>query len=278
MTRAVPPQAGTTSPQAEAVPPPAARTTPAPAAARSPLVLQPVKRRRCGACRRGPLGFLTLEDGQPRCLDCADLGHLVFLPRGDTALTRRAREESTLSAVVVRFHRKRGRYERQGVLVEEAALARAEARCLADSEARARRRARDAARRAALDAEFVAEFAARILRLFPGCPADRATAIAAHAGARGSGRVGRSAAGRAFSQGAVAAAVRAAVRHVDTPYDRLLMEGAPRREARSRVAGAVTAVLNEWQGPTPAPPTTPAPSTAPIGLHRNTTTGTVRSM
>lgn len=64
--------------------------------------------------------------GRPRCLDCADLGHLVFLPRGDTALTRRSREASVLSAVVVRFDRRHGRYERQGVLVEEEALAPAE--------------------------------------------------------------------------------------------------------------------------------------------------------
>ncbi|MFJ9177772.1 DUF2293 domain-containing protein [Streptomyces sp. NPDC102360] len=241
-----------------ATPPPAGAATRSPL---SPLVFQPVKRKRCGACRRGPLGLLTLEGGRPRCLDCADLGHLVFLPRGDTALTRRAREESGLSAVVVRFHRRRGRYERQGVLVEEPALARAEARCLADAEARARRRARDAARQAAQDAVFVAEFAARIRRLFPGCPEGRAAAIAAHAGARGSGRVGRSAAGRAFSEGAVAAAVRAAVRHVDTPYDRLLMEGVPRGEARSRVTEAVAAVLDDWQE-----------------LHTTTTTGTVRSM
>ncbi|NEB78186.1 DUF2293 domain-containing protein, partial [Streptomyces sp. SID14478] len=103
-------------------------TAPPPAtslAVRGPLVFQPVKHRRCGACRAGPLTLLVLEEGRPRCLDCVDLGHLVYLPRGDTALTRRAREESALSAVVVRFHRRRGRYERQGVLVEEAALARA---------------------------------------------------------------------------------------------------------------------------------------------------------
>ncbi|MEV5609210.1 DUF2293 domain-containing protein [Streptomyces sp. NPDC052225] len=215
--------------------------------ARGPLVFQPVRRRRCAACRVGPLSLVVIEDGQPRCLDCADLGHLVYLPRGDTALTRRAREESALSAVVVRFHRRRGRYERQGVLVEEAALARAEVRCLADAEARARRRARDAARRAVQDERFVAAFAAEIRRLFPGCPAQRAVAIAGHAGLRGSGRVGRSAAGRALTEGAVTAAVRAAVRHVDTPYDRLLMEGVPRGEARSRVAAGVATVLDTWR-------------------------------
>ena len=72
------------------------------------LVFQPVKRKQCAECRGGPLAMLVLEDGAPQCLDCADLGHLVFLPRGDTALTRRSREESGLSAVVVRFNRRGG--------------------------------------------------------------------------------------------------------------------------------------------------------------------------
>ncbi|MFD8234427.1 DUF2293 domain-containing protein [Streptomyces sp. NPDC059696] len=212
------------------------------------LVFQPLKRRHCGECRRGPLPLLVLEDGAPRCLDCADLAHLVFLPSGDTALTRRSREESGLSAVVVRFNRRKSRYERQGVLVEEAALARAEQRCLADAEARRRRRVRDARRRAAQDALFARAFTAEILRLFPGCPADRARAIALHASERGSGRVGRSAAGRALTEGAVTSAVVASVRHLDTPYDRLLMSGVPRHEARRRIAAAVTTVLRGWTG------------------------------
>lgn len=195
----------------------------------------------------GPLRMLVLEDGSPRCLDCADLGHLVFLPRGDTALTRRSREESALSAVVVRFNRRRGRYERQGVLVEEAGLARAEERCLADAEARRRRRMRDARRRAQEDVRFAEAFAAEIRRLFPGCPADRARDIAAHASVRGSGRVGRSAAGRALSEVAVTSAVVAAVRHMDTPYDQLLMSGVPRHEARRRIAVVVVTRLGAWR-------------------------------
>ncbi|NKQ28418.1 DUF2293 domain-containing protein [Streptomyces galbus] len=213
------------------------------------LVIQPLKRRYCVACRRGPLSMLVLEDAAPRCLGCADLGHLVFLPRGDPALTRRSREESTLSAVVVRFNRRKARYERQGVLVDEAALARAEVRCLADAEARRRRRVRDARRRADRDVRFAAAFAAEIRRLFPGCPAERAREIAAHASMRGSGRVGRSAAGRALSEGAGISAVVASVRHVDTVYDRLLMTGVPRREARRRIAAGVDAVLRQWRDP-----------------------------
>ncbi|MFE7899643.1 DUF2293 domain-containing protein [Streptomyces sp. NPDC057424] len=220
------------------------RATPPPFAGL--LVFQPLRRRYCAECRRGPLPLLVLEDGTPRCLDCADLGHLVFLASGDTALTRRSREESTLSAVVVRFNRRRSRYERQGVLVEEAALARAERRCLADAEARRRRRMRDARRRAAQDALFAQAFTTEIVRLFPGCPAGRARAIALHASERGSGRVGRSAAGRALTGDAVTSAVVASVRHLDTPYDRLLMSGVPRHEARRRIAASVATVLRGW--------------------------------
>ena len=99
------------------------------------------------------------------CLDCADLDHLVFLPAGDAALTRRARKGSGLSAVVVRWSRARRRYERQGVLVEEAALTQAEQQCLADADARMRRRERDRDRRAAQDVALQAQFAAEIARL-----------------------------------------------------------------------------------------------------------------
>ncbi|MET9699690.1 DUF2293 domain-containing protein [Streptomyces sp. NPDC006529] len=211
------------------------------------VVFEPLKRISCAECGHGPLTHLVRESGVPRCLDCADLGHLVYLPRGDAALTRRARTASSLCAVVVRFNKRRRRHERQGLLVEEHALVRAEAACLVDAEARARRRARDRVRRAAEDTRFTALFAAEIARLFPGCPPDRARAIAAHASVRGSGRVGRSAAGRALSEQAVSVAVRAAVRHEDTEYDALLMAGVPRFEARARLAARIDAVLDSWR-------------------------------
>jgi hypothetical protein len=97
----------------------------------------------CSECGKELLRgcLLRLEDDRPLCMSCADLDHLVFLPRGDAALTRRAKKYSTLHAVVVRFSRTRGRYERQGLLVEESALDRAETECLADADARAARRA-----------------------------------------------------------------------------------------------------------------------------------------
>jgi len=200
----------------------------------------------CTACGEG--GNLLIMDGPgPLCLGCADLDHLVFLAAGDAALTRRAKKASSLSAVVVRFSRSRRRYERQGVLVEEPALERAEQECLADEDARQRRRLREEARRSEHDIEFQAAFAAAIAELFPGCPPERARAIAGHAGTRRSGRVGRSAAGRALDPEAVTLAVVASVRHVDTPYDRLLMAGVPRADARRQVADQVSAVIDSWR-------------------------------
>jgi hypothetical protein len=61
---------------------------------------------------------------------------------------------------------------------------------------------------------FQARVAAEILRLFPSCPDRRAKKIALHE---------------------------------DTEYDRLLMTGVPRLEARERVRSAVDRVLNLWR-------------------------------
>lgn len=210
------------------------------------VVISPIRDWACAECG-GSGELLMMEEAGPLCLECADMNHLVFLPSGDAALTRRAKRASRLSAVVVRFSRARRRYERQGVLVEEPALERAEAECLRDEEARARRRLRDERRRAGEDRLFQAKLAREIARLFPSCPADRAEAIARHAGTRGSGRVGRTAAARALDPDAITLAVVASVRHEDTRYDELLMSGVDRAEARDSVRLEVDRVLESWR-------------------------------
>jgi len=210
------------------------------------VVIEPVKEFTCAGCGdTGP--YLIMDDPGPLCLTCADMDHLMFLPAGNAALSRRAKAGSVLSAVVVRWSRSRKRYERQGILVEEAALDRAEEQCLADADLRQRRRERDAARRADEDLQFQARLAGEISRLYPGCPPPRAEAIASHAALRGSGRVGRAAAARALDPEAIGLAVIASVRHVDTEYDRLLMAGVPRDEARDRVRPRIDKVIGAWQ-------------------------------
>jgi hypothetical protein len=113
---------------------------------------------KCDECsenlENGAWIFLQGEDKGAACLSCADLDHLVFLPSGDAALTRRSRKYSKLAAVVLKWSRARKRYERQGLLVENAAVELAEHECKAGSDTRKLRRARIAIRRAELDGEY----------------------------------------------------------------------------------------------------------------------------
>jgi hypothetical protein len=210
------------------------------------VVVSPVRDWTCSGCG-GTGDLLIMDEPGPLCLTCVEMDHLVYLAAGDAALTRRAKAASRLSAVVVRFSSTRKRYERQGTLVEEDALDAAERHCMADEEARARRRERDAGRRGGEDLELQVRFAAEIGRRFPACPPQRADAIARHAALRGSGRVGRTAAGRAVEPHAVELAVIASIRHNDTDYDDLLMSGVDRAEARERVQSQVDAVLERWR-------------------------------
>ncbi|MDY7077354.1 MAG: DUF2293 domain-containing protein [Chloroflexota bacterium] len=205
---------------------------------------------RCDECGEdlGRKAWITLvEDKGALCLSCADLDHLVFLPAGDAALTRRSRKHSTLSAVVLRWSRARKRYERQGLLVEEEGLSQAEEECLADSEARARRREREAIRRAELDQQYVEQFGHKVRELFPGCPEGREEVIAQHACRKYSGRIGRTEAAKRLDEEAVRLAVVAHIRHAETRYDGLLASGHERWEARAEVEEEVGRVLVKWR-------------------------------
>jgi len=200
----------------------------------------------CGAeLFKGDL--LLMEKGQPLCLPCARLGDLEYLGAGDAALTRRSVKYSDRTAVVVRFSRSRGRYERQGVLVEKPALEKAEQECLEDAGERAEARAKAAVGRKEEDRDLVKGVTVAIGKLFPGCPSAERAAIARHTAVRNSGRVGRSAAGRGLNDKALTAAVVAAVRHMHTEYDELLAGGMERDLARHRIADKVDSILNSWR-------------------------------
>lgn len=204
----------------------------------------------CGECGEnlGAKAWITLAGEKGAlCLACADLDHLLFLPSGKAALTRRARKHSTLAAVVLKWSRARKRYERQGLLVESQALEKAEEECLGDQEIRARRREREALLREEVESEYVGEFSARVRELFPGCPDGREREVAEHACLKYSGRIGRSASAKAMDEAAVRFAVIAHVRHRETKYDELLAEGHERWEARAAVEERVCRVLENWK-------------------------------
>lgn len=180
-------------------------------------------------------------------MDCADLAHLVFLSSGDACITRRASRHSALRVVVVKWSRGRRRYERQGILVQEEALARAEEECLADAPLRERRQERNASRRAELDDAYVEAFARATRERFPGAPKLVERTIAEHACLRYSGRIGRTAAAKDLDPAAIDLAVQAYIRHGHTRYDEILGSGADRAEARAIVRDAIDRILAEWR-------------------------------
>lgn len=215
-----------------------------------PVVFQILRDSECSECgaELGSGSLLYMEAQQPLCLPCAKLEELEYLEAGDAALTRRSTKYSSRTAVVVRFSRSRGRYERQGILVEPAALERAERECAADADQRAKTRAAGAAHREKEDRDFIQRLTRQILVLFPGCPPREAERIAAHTAVRGSGRVGRTAAARNLDDRALHAAVAAAVRHNHTDYDERLSAGADRESARAIVGQQVHRILDTWRG------------------------------
>ena len=197
--------------------------------------------------------MIRMEKDQPHCLDCADLGHLEYLSRGNTALTRRATKYSPLRAVVVQWSRARNHYERQGILVTAEAIDRAEKECLEDADARERQRERAAERREGVEAAYLASVTAALRAAFPGCPFKEVEQIAAWTCQKYSGRVGRSAAAKELDPQALKLAVIAHIRHEHTGYDRQLMQHGDRALARQFVRPEIDRILAQWESSSAKP-------------------------
>ena len=208
------------------------------------------KASKCDECGEdlGHKTFIFLEEGKGAlCMECAGMNHLVFLPSGDAAMTRRSKKYSRLSAVVLKWSRARRRYERKGLLVEEKAVEKAKNECAADADKRKARQAKAALKSAELDKKYIAEFSLRIRELFPGMPKGMESGIAKHACRKYSGRVGRCASAKQLDKDAITLAVIAHIRHVETDYDELLLKGNSKLDARKSVKKRVGKILRTWQ-------------------------------
>jgi hypothetical protein len=70
--------------------------------------------------------------------------------------------------------------------------------------------------------------------------------ILCHAFLKGSGRVGRST--TQTDENKATLAVEAHIRHVHTPYEKLLVSGMDREKARDAVWETVQAIRDQWSG------------------------------
>lgn len=203
---------------------------------------------RCMTCgnliRKGQ--FLVPAGKECRCLKCAGLDQLSFLPAGDAALTRRTKKYAATARPVLKWSRSRKRFQRQGLLAEQEAILRARAECEADAPEREKRQQQDAVRRAEADKEYINCFADEVRRLYPYCPEGRELNIAEHACRKYSGRVGRSAQAKSLDEKAVRLAVTAHIRHTETDYDHLCETTRNRSLARSKVLDKVNLMLRLW--------------------------------
>jgi hypothetical protein len=85
---------------------------------------------------------------------------------------------------------------------------------------------------------------------FPAMPPGSREAILSHAFLKGSGRVGRSTTIETDEHKATLA-VEAHIRHVHTPYEKLLESGMDRKKAREAVWDTVQNMRNHWSGKEP---------------------------
>jgi hypothetical protein len=96
------------------------------------------------------------------------------------------------------------------------------------------------------DAKDLSKARALLKTEFPLMPKDTLKIVLEHAFLKGSGRVGRTA--MISEEKKTLLAVEAHIRHVHTPYERLLDEGVDRKKAREQVWGTIQAIERAWQG------------------------------
>lgn len=171
----------------------------------------------------------------------------VEVPTDDPYLTRTIKAQA--ETVYVRMKKpKGGGYSRPtAVFAPEDAVDAARAMAEETERARQLRRKSAAEYRARKEQKSQTEMSGRLLEAFPGMPEDEARMIVAHAFEVGSGRVGRTSSLDPAEK--LDLAVRAHIRHVHTAYEKLLMDGWDREEARDAVRADVNAVYERWQQP-----------------------------
>lgn len=187
------------------------------------------------------------EKANGLCFDCSPFKGFAFLPAGDAAMTRRSKKNSALCGAVIEWNQRRKRFERLGQYVEARAIAVARQECLADEGKRAQTNQKASEKREEQNQIYIQNFAKAIRKRYPNCPKDRETAIAVHACAKHSRRVGRTSDAKAFDEKMIDLAVIAHVRHAETNYDDQFGKGKKKREIRQDLKAVIERIVAKWR-------------------------------
>ncbi|KAJ5458720.1 hypothetical protein N7475_010108 [Penicillium sp. IBT 31633x] len=163
----------------------------------------------------------------------------VLVPKGDVYITRHCRSKTKeLEQIVYVVYNRTGK-RTLGIRVPEEIHKEVLKSAAATKESRA-----NAVQ--VRDAKDLSKSRELLKSEFPLMPKETLKTVLEHAFLKGSGRVGRTA--MISDERKTLLAVEAHIRHVHTPYEKLLEDGVSRKEAREQVWATIQAVESAWQG------------------------------
>ncbi|KXG49215.1 protein of unknown function DUF2293 [Penicillium griseofulvum] len=163
----------------------------------------------------------------------------VLVPKGDVYITRHCRSKTKESGKIVYVVYNRAGKRTIGIRVPEEIYTEVLESAAATKESRA-----NAVQ--VRDAKDLSKFRELLRTEFPLMPKESLEIILGHACLKGSGRVGRTT--MISDERKTLLAVEAHIRHVHTPYEKLLEEGGNRKAARDQVWPTIQAIERTWQG------------------------------
>ncbi|KAJ5826520.1 hypothetical protein N7447_003283 [Penicillium robsamsonii] len=163
----------------------------------------------------------------------------VLVPKGDVYITRHCRSRTKESERIVYVVYNRTGKRTLGIRVPEEIYTEVLESAAATKESRA-----NAVQ--VRDAKDLSKSRELLKSEFPLMPKETLKTVLEHAFLKGSGRVGRTA--MISDDRKTLLAVEAHIRHVHTPYEKLLEEGVSRKDAREQVWPTIQAVERAWQG------------------------------
>ncbi|KOS39056.1 hypothetical protein ACN38_g10117 [Penicillium nordicum] len=163
----------------------------------------------------------------------------VLVPKGDVYITRHCRSKTKESERIVYVVYNRTGKRTLGIRVPEEIYTEVLESAAATKETRA-------SAVQMRDAKDLSKSRELLKTEFPLMPKETLKIVLEHAFLKGSGRVGRTA--MISDEKKTLLAVEAHIRHVHTPYEKLLEEGVSRKHAREQVWSTIQAVERAWQG------------------------------